>query len=411
MKKILIIAIVLLISASFLLTAEDKEIKDAPLLRFTDPTMLAMGNVQGPTAAGYTALFTNPAGIARKNTLNLLSLNLGPYVHPSQELLEAAMEVVNGNQGFEYLLGPNKISFNAGDPGFNHLIGSNISIGSGLSLAGFGVGVRVDIDVPLEQPGETLATLETKPNALVSGAAGYSLGLPMGPENTLYVGADARAIAQVAPKKTLDLSSVQELMEEDNENAMDDLPVILGLGIGYDAGVIYEAGPLTLSAAAKNLFGTKINQFENTAGELIAAAENDQSLQEKFDAVQNEDTRMETDYDLVIPMSLLVGIGYEVNIGAPVGLKLAADYEKVLYADEATAEKETFWKGLHAGAEVSLLNMIKVRGGINQGYLTGGVGLDLFVAEINASYYSRELGLYAGHKQNEALALEVALRL
>lgn len=410
MKKIFIIAIVLMISALFLLTAEDKEIKDAPLLRFTDPTILAMGNVQGPTAAGYTALFTNPAGIARKNTLNLLSLNLGPYVHPSQELLEAAMEVVNGNQGFEYLLGPNKISFNAGDPGFNHLIGSNISIGSGLSLAGFGVGVRVDIDVPLEQPGETLATLETKPNALVSGAAGYSLGLPMGPENTLYIGADARAIAQVAPKKTLDLSSVQELM--DNENAVDDLPVILGLGIGYDAGVIYEAGPLTLSAAAKNLFGTKINQYENTAGELIAIAEDENlSPQEKFDAVQNEDTLMETDYDLVIPMSLLVGFGYELNTGSPLGLKLAADYEKVMYADEATAEKETFWKGLHAGAEISLLNMIKVRGGINQGYVTGGVGLDLFVAEINASYYSRELGLYAGHKQNEALALEVALRL
>ncbi len=68
------------------------------------------------------------------------------------------------------------------------------------------------------------------------------------------------------------------------------------------------------------------------------------------------------------------------------------------------------WKMVHLGAELKLLNVLSAWGGMNQGYFTFGVGLDLFVIEINMSMFTRELGSYIGDRASSGATLEVAIR-
>jgi len=78
-------------------------------------------------------------------------------------------------------------------------------------------------------------------------------------------------------------------------------------------------------------------------------------------------------------------------------VKLIADYETVF------GQTWSFWKSWHMGTELGLFgkkngwSLLYLRGGINQGYLTWGLGLDFFVARLDYAYYQQELGPYPGN--------------
>jgi hypothetical protein len=65
---------------------------------------------------------------------------------------------------------------------------------------------------------------------------------------------------------------------------------------------------------------------------------------------------------------------------------------------------------VHLGAELKILSVLSAWAGLNQGYFTFGAGLDLFVVEINASVFTRELGSYLGDRRSSGATLEVAIR-
>jgi hypothetical protein len=52
-------------------------------------------------------------------------------------------------------------------------------------------------------------------------------------------------------------------------------------------------------------------------------------------------------------------------------------------------------KKIHLGTELSL-PIIDLRAGINQGYMTYGIGINLLVFRIDAATYTEELGAYTG---------------
>ncbi len=55
-------------------------------------------------------------------------------------------------------------------------------------------------------------------------------------------------------------------------------------------------------------------------------------------------------------------------------------------------------KRLHAGAELRLPKILSLRGGINQGYLTAGVTLNLWLLQLAYATYAEEVGAYAGQR-------------
>ncbi len=110
-------------------------------------------------------------------------------------------------------------------------------------------------------------------------------------------------------------------------------------------------------------------------------------------------------------MAVTTGIGYHPDFGALAWLidpTFNVDYQHVFYADPENTP--SFWTGVHAGTEIRVLRFMKVRAGINQGYITAGIGAKLFFLDINMAYFTREMGEYAGVDPNSGMSLEVAIR-
>jgi hypothetical protein len=65
---------------------------------------------------------------------------------------------------------------------------------------------------------------------------------------------------------------------------------------------------------------------------------------------------------------------------------------------------------LHLGTEMEL-GPLALRAGINQGYLTYGVGLDLWFFKVDAAAYATELGTYTGQARSDRYSLNLTIDL
>lgn len=67
-------------------------------------------------------------------------------------------------------------------------------------------------------------------------------------------------------------------------------------------------------------------------------------------------------------------------------------------------------KKLHLGTEASF-GLLNLRGGLNQGYVTYGAGIDLWFLQVDATVYSNELGTYAGQDRSDNYNVSLTLSL
>jgi hypothetical protein len=109
-------------------------------------------------------------------------------------------------------------------------------------------------------------------------------------------------------------------------------------------------------------------------------------------------------------MSAHLGVSFHPTLGG-----LSRIIDPVVHAEYALpfvpAEvAPSFWSSIHAGAEVTLFSLLKLRAGLNQGYMTAGAGLHLLFLDANVAYFGRELGAFAGAKQSQGITAEVAIR-
>jgi hypothetical protein len=384
---------------------------DAPLSNFSDARKLAMGNVQGPTAEGYAALFMNPAGIVRKNEVKLLSVGIGPNVNLDPDVVyEMEQWLMKGYVDYEAVLPY---------ADFSNGVGGTLSVSAGASYAGFAAGVNFNADLQVRRFGEeSPITLEYLSETSVGGGGSY--GIPLG-ESTLYVGLGVRQIYQAYAKEDLDAADIPALLDSPTVTA--ELPAVLGTGMAFDAGAILKSGPILVSLNVKNIAGTRLSCQAGTLEEAMSAVS--YLTSEDVLSVIHPDNwfswipQMSGEYveDRRIPMSLIVGAGFDADLLNILSMQLAADYSLVLWGEEENRQTDTFWKNLHIGGELNLLDTLQLRGGVNQGYLTGGFGVSIlkffnlldFSADV--TYYAWEMGSYAGHRQSEAMKIDVVFSL
>lgn len=74
-----------------------------------------------------------------------------------------------------------------------------------------------------------------------------------------------------------------------------------------------------------------------------------------------------------------------------------------------TRRLATFWKKFHFGGETHFLGkLLAVRAGFNQGYVTGGVGVDLPIVKIDLATYGEEMGSNTGMVEDRRIALRLS---
>jgi hypothetical protein len=163
--------------------------------------------------------------------------------------------------------------------------------------------------------------------------------------------------------------------------------VYYGSGLGVDVGALYELGPFSFGLAVRDLLRTQINysktDFDTYLGALTSASLPVGSAL-SADELANAWT---------IPMKVNAGVQFNPDLGVLTYLidpKLSVDLLDMTSAirtwqsgEQVTVDQVVGM--LNFGGEVNLLRFLAVRAGYYGGYLSAGVGLDIFLLDINAA--------------------------
>lgn len=163
--------------------------------------------------------------------------------------------------------------------------------------------------------------------------------------------------------------------------------VYYGSGLGVDLGARWRFGPFSLGLAVKDVLGTQISyrksDFSTYYDSLLAASlpvGSELSAEEQADA-------------WTIPMKVNAGFEFDPDLGVlsylldpSFGVDLLDVTSMVrLWQSGAEITPDQVLEMLNFGGELGLLRFLTLRGGYYGGYISGGVGLDIFLIDINAA--------------------------
>lgn len=399
MKKVIVLCAVLLLSASMVMAADVG-------FRPISARIEAMGGAGIATARGNDSLFMNPATLAHgKFSLNLPVVSLtvfNPYAILDSripEYIEAGGDSMPMDIALEYM---NKI-VTAGR-------GEVVTTDVGFSFTGGGLGLGVNVQEQLHTTSTDGQLANDKFIAELNVAAPVGLGfrLNLVPDVlSIDVGATAKFVYKAYTEKIGAPQLITILNSDDPAYAfMSETALAAGWAVPIDIGAnINLPIGLRLSAVARNINAKYTMQDYSELGGWLNEMTEMAGMEPIYtDQAPASTTTAAAEY--VIPWTLDVGFGWMPYIGSALRPSLAVDLTDVLGVIE---NPDTVWNNLTAGAEIKLLSMLDIRGGINKGYYSVGVGLDLLVIHVDASYYWREFGVDIGDKPADALTIRVNL--
>jgi hypothetical protein len=167
-----------------------------------------------------------------------------------------------------------------------------------------------------------------------------------------------------------------------------------GVGIDGDLGAYYHIPwnlPFARLSAGATLSNFIKSHYDELPVDLIAAAR---------PRPANNDRLFNIGFRLDFEDKVL----YTVPLTAPI---VALEFQ-----DIGDAQKRmSFAKRTHIGAETKIYRILAVRAGLNQGYLAGGIGLELPVVRFDFATYGEELAGNAGQVEDRRFLVRLAFEL
>ena len=317
---------------------------------------------------------------------------------------EAVKEGSNGNapdiEDEEFLDQDWKKAVNAAvEKSRDSLPGGSARLGAHASIAyagnGFGIGLFVGVDGTLG--GKTLLAAKGRLLTNITLAGGFAI--PLGP---FTIGAQLRpsilGYTDINPVTALlggGTPTVEKLLAE---------AVYTGVHIGVDVGAKLDLDPFTLGLTIKNLIPIPViwTSTDSFTQYLEGIAQNAQIIGTGVVASEVQETLYQ-----VPPLLFNFGAQFKLDFGDfwfVHGLKVNADFQDIfgffryldlpLEIDKATLGDREYnlLRHLHLGAELELFGgLLATRVGFGDNFLTAGIGLDLFVVEINAAVGATDL--------------------
>ena len=390
MKKIITLGL-LLLTSTMIFAGEMPPASTEPV-EFISAEVEAFGSANTAIASGFESLFTNPAGLSRKGgelvfgTMNIYSDYMIP--EDSVDFFEA---LANTDEDDLETFFDNDANAQAGIDvaqaiGLSEGVNTTFNMGVGLAAFGIGLGVMTDVSLDMKSDGIDDSLTITRDNydngnlhiyvdptvtsALVLGIShGFNLG-----GATLHIGADAKAIARVETvnPETFDVVDMLTAAHDLSTSNM-----MLSTGVSLNAGAILDL-PFGFSAgvSAQNINGTEMKTLVKTIADLDAS--DPETIFNELQASNNS---------VILPMQVVAGVGYTSQNRGPLKLKAAADYTIDMEAESILPEDVELIDQIRAGAELTVMGIAKIRGGINQGQVVAGVGVNLLLVEANATFY------------------------
>jgi hypothetical protein len=280
-------------------------------------------------------------------------------------------------------------------------IGAGSSAGIGYVGNGLGLGAVLIVDSLLSGP--SLLGMNGDLTATVGFIGGLSVPFEL-LGFTFHAGGAIRPMIRIHAPLTNSVS-LQMLTavasSGDLLTALNAADALYGAGIGLDLGLIAELGWFTIGVAIRDLAGTQFKYDQTSVSTLVSTF----NSQMKFPS----GTPIAAD-QYVIPMDVGVGVALHPDLGPFkyfLDPSVSVEMHDLVGAFSGT---ESAWAQLHVGAELTMLSLISLRAGLNQGYVTFGGGMKLLFLDLNLALFTRELGLHAGDKPNSGATVELAIR-
>ena len=438
MKKIISILLVLVLVCSFAFadeTAEEKIKKDFiadikanediafadSLASFTpvNPKMMGMGGAGLAINSSLDALFTNPSVLGRGK----VRIAIPSVTFSINHIYDLMKEDENGNSAIENIEKMSSGDMENSDVNtMMNLISSLIGSGKG-KIASFeaSTGLIANVFGVAANVSDTIRTFNGTifDDLKVSTVAGLGFGFG-GDEVKFTVGGSFKYNVNIFTRR-MGLGDFQAMMNSDSngnsgsgsdpassseENTLSNIPLAVGYGMPLDFAVSLKYYGLSATAVLTdvNLFGLGEYKY----GILVPSDEMTSTSATTF--VKNLDK--ESVFKFKPKMDLDLGIGYEGKLSI-IGFKAAVDFVDLISLvrelDGRYSAKNVLLNHTKAGAEISLFDMIKVRGGINSGYLTLGGSFNSGIITVDTAYYWEELGSFAGHNGLDCMTIRFNL--
>ena len=438
MKKIISILLVLVLVCSFAFadeTAEEKIKKDfiADIaanedIAFADslasfnpvnPKMMGMGGAGLAINSSLDALFTNPSVLGRGK----VRIAIPSVTFSINHIYDLMKKDENGNSAIENIEKMSSGDMENSDVNtMMNLISSLIGSGKG-KIASFeaSTGLIANVFGVAANVSDTIRTFNGTifDDLKVSTVAGLGFGFG-GDEVKFTVGGSFKYNVNIFTRR-MGLGDFQAMMNSDSngnsgsgsdpasssdENTLSNIPLAVGYGMPLDFAVSVKYYGLSATAVLTdvNLFGLGEYKY----GILVPSDEMTSTSATTF--VKNLDK--ESVFKFKPKMDLDLGIGYEGKLSI-IGFKAAVDFVDLISLvrelDGGYSAKNVLLNHTKAGAEISLFDMIKVRGGINSGYLTLGGSFNIGIITVDTAYYWEELGSFAGHNPLDCMTIRFNL--
>jgi hypothetical protein len=315
---------------------------------------LGMGGVRIASGEEASVIFWNPAALRYSQGLRLDLFDFGVGTNGLQNYQD--FQNIGTIDGLESL---------------SPLYGKPITVGlntyAAMSLPNIGFGVYNEGFTDLMVNNPSLPELNVK----FFNDYGYSLGGAYG-WGGFSMGLALKRITRMGGSQSIGADQLDGFDTSGITSMFNDV----GVGYGMDLGMMYRAPTLfnpTISLAWQNVGHT---QFQLSRG-LRAP-----------DGIRDNVTASASINGDAGLVGMAAGIEYR-HIGTP---------------------GEQLGKKIHMGAEVSLLN-IDLRAGFYQGYTSYGLGLDLFLFQVDAALYSVERGAYPGQTPDQRVNVGISTTL
>ena len=394
MKKIIALlislAVMFSVSAATMAPAADSAFaKVTSTSGVTDIRALGMGGAAVAVPDNYQSIWANPAGLAKgKVQFSLPSVGVTVY---SPLAISQKIDSSDGIDDDELVNGVLS--------SLTRVYGKVADVDAQLSFSagGFGLGINVKDTLYSYVPKTSTGGISSKfYDALAFDAVvGYGLDIPLG-FATIDLGVSA-GLSTLMYSDLIGASDFMSLMSSDDMGAaaaekFQNIPLAAGYAIPINVGANVNL-PLgfKVGAVLRNINGTyKMNQAANYA------------------ALEDPEAELEA-FEIEVPMTLDAGFAWDISfLGNFLHPVIAADVIDVIGLCKSNDfSVENLINYVRAGVEVKGLWIADARIGLDRGYWTAGVGLDLALLRVEAAYYWQEMGSYVGEKPQDAFSIKM----
>ena len=339
----------------------------------------ALGGFHATDTEDITVLYSNPAGLAGTQSqfsFSKIGVRLsGPVFTLSSLIVEGV------NRGLEDLLASDAFSglltslYAAGDVAGPLYFGY---VGAGL---GFGVFNATSFEA--RSIGSTAVRASVGERLILQGGYAFGVPLPNSWNSELNFGVVLKGLIKGEAElelSVLDLAGGGDLFGGD---LTDSLPLAITSGIGVDIGLRYSlADRFSVGLVGRDAFSPTVRTSYASVNAFL----------------QNEgSTAVAYDY---IPFDLTAGVQWRPRLGrlerVISDFRLLLDYRDIFdFLIQAGATPNPLLK-IGFGTELTILEILSVRGGFSEGLFAAGLGLDLTVMELDFAMFGSELSLEPG---------------